>query len=316
MSAWRPSTTTTNARSRNSLPGWQFRPAKQIQRLMAVDAMRRLRAFRDIREYRYVGMGGFEFVDFDLVRRALGIHLMTSIESENPQERLEFNQPYPDIDLRFGTSNEMLPRVALDAPLIVWMDYCCPLRHDVLSDMLLLGEKVQPGSMLVVSVNADVPPSGKRLARLEEMVTRERFPLDISKEEDLDSWKWADAQRRIIRTEILKGIATRGGRTRFEQVLNIQYKDTRRMQTWAGVFVDPAHEEGFQRCAFHELDQFRPGSDPLRISIPILTAREVLNLQERLFMGQAPPSLPWLSARESQSFYELHRWYPPVPAPM
>jgi hypothetical protein len=61
--------------------GWQFRPAKHILRLMTVDVMRRLSAFRPLHEYRYVGLGGYEFVDFDLVRRALGIHSKAATRS-------------------------------------------------------------------------------------------------------------------------------------------------------------------------------------------------------------------------------------------
>jgi hypothetical protein len=48
----------------------------------------------------------------------------------------------------------------------------------------------------------------------------------------------------------------------------------------------------------------------------VLTAREVLRLEEQLVTGSPPPTLPWLKASESESFAELHRWYPPVPAPM
>lgn len=298
------------------MPGWQFRPAKQMQRLMAVDAMRRLSAFRPLKEYRYVGMGGYEFVDFDLVRRSLGLHKMTSIERSGKQDRFKFNRPFLDIDLKFGNSNEMLLEVALEDPLIVWMDYCDPLQGEVLRDVLLLAENMQAGSMLTVSVNADLPEAGQRLSTFEGRVTSDRVPLSVSKESDLDSWKWADAQRRVLTGEVRRGLAGRRDSTRQEQILNIEYRDTNRMQTWGIVFVDPSHEDKFRECAFRDLEQFRPGLDPLRISVPVLTAREVLKLEEGLREGDPPPILPWLTTRESESFADLHRWYPRVPAPM
>jgi hypothetical protein len=296
--------------------GWQFRPAKQMQRLMVIDVMRRLRAFRPLVEYRYVGFGGYEFVDFDLVRRQLGIYRMVSIERSGKPDRYEFNRPFPDIELKFGNSNEMLPEVALEEPLIVWMDYCGKVDGPVLSDVLLFGEKLQPGSMLMVTVNATSDDTGKRLSSLEARVTPARVPMGISRESDFDSWGTADVQRRILAGEVRAGLANRSDATRFEQLVNIRYKDTTRMQTWGAVFVSPATDGLFDRAAFRDLDQVRTGEEALTISVPVLTAREVLELEKKLRAGAKPPTLPWLKGHEAQSFSDLHRWYPPVPAPM
>lgn len=295
-------------------PGWQFRPAKQIQRLMAVDAMRRLCNFRPLHEYRYVGMGAYEFVDFDLVHRALGVHRMTSIEGKVEEARLKFNRPFPDIDLQIGTSNEVLPTIPLDEPLIVWMDYCSKLRHDVLQDALLLGEQLQPGSMLIMTVNASAGPPDERLAKLESRVGRNRVPIDVASDQDLDGWATAEVQRRILLAELGSGLGRRG--VRLEQVLNVQYTDTQRMQTLAGVVVDAAHDGKFAAADFRSLDYVRTGDEALRISVPVLTAREVLDLESKLKNGKTAPTFPWLKRGEAESFAELHRWYPPVPAPM
>jgi hypothetical protein len=297
--------------------GWQFRPAKQIQRLMAVDAMRRLGNFFPLSEYRYVGMGGYEFVDFDLVHRALGVHRMTSMESKVTEERLEFNRPFPEIDLEIGTSNEVLPTIALDGPLIVWLDYCGRLEHNVLQDVLLLGEQLRAGSMLLVTVNAQAGDSTEeRLSELEDRVGSSRIPLDVSSDKDLDGWATAEVQRRILLTEVNAGLAKREDTTRFAQVINVQYRDTQRMQTLGGVFVDPAHDSKLAAADFGSLDHVRMGEEALRIKVPVLTAREVLKLESEIKKGKSAPSFPWLKASEADSFADLHRWYPPVPAPM
>jgi hypothetical protein len=297
-------------------PGWQFRPAKQIQRLMAVDAMRRLCNFRPLHEYGYVGMGGYEFVDFDLVHRALGVHRMTSVEGKVEEARLRFNRPFPDIDLQIGTSNEVLTTIPLDEPLIVWMDYCSKLRHDVLQDALLLGEQLQPGSMLILTVNASADGPDERLAKLESRVGRNRIPIDVEGDRDLDGWAIAEVQRRVLLTELRSGLSRRDEPVRFEQVLNVQYTDTQRMQTLGGVFVDPAHDGMFAAADFRSLDYVRTGDQALRISVPVLTAREVLDLESKLKNGKKAPNFPWLKPGEADSFAKLHRWYPPVPAPM
>lgn len=296
------------------MAGWQFRPAKQILRLMAVDVMRRLSAFRPLPDYRYIGLGGYEFVDFDLVRRALGIHKMTSIESRGNADRFEFNRPFPEIELKFGTSNDMLPEIALDHPTIAWMDYCGPVRDDVLRDVLLLGQHLLPGSMLIISVNATVADPGRRIATLEHRVSKERMPMGVTAERDLDGWRTAAVQRRVMAAELRQAMAGRS--VRFEQLFNVQYRDTQRMQTWGGVFVDAGSDSQFKAADFRSLPQVRTGEDPLQIEVPVLTAREVLKLETELTAGAPAPTLPWLKATESESFAELHRWYPRVPAPM
>ncbi len=298
------------------MAGWQFRPAKQIQRLMAVDVMRQISAFRPLTEYRYVGFGGFEFVDFELVRRSLDIRHMVSIEDREPLDRLKFNCPFPDIEVEYGSSNDILPGLALDQPSIVWMDYCGPVRFDVLQDVLLLGERLLPGSMLLVTVNATVAEDGKRLSTMIERVHVDRIPVDVDSEMDFDGWKTADVQRRILLGELRRGLARREDGARFEQILNVQYRDTQRMQTIGGVVVDAGTEAAYRSAEFRLLSQCRTGEEPLRIKVPVLTAREVLDLESRSEVGGPVPDFTWLKSSEAESFAELHRWYPPVPAPM
>jgi hypothetical protein len=297
--------------------GWQFRPAKQIQRLMAVDAMRRLGNFFPLSEYRYIGMGGYEFVDFDLVHRALGVHRMISIESKVAEDRLKFNRPFPEIDIEIGTSNDILPTLALDGPLIVWLDYCGRLDHSVLQDVLLLGEQLRAGSMLLVTINATAgDPTDERLSELEARVGSARIPLDVSSDNDLVGRATAEVQRRILLTEVNAGLGKRSDAMRFEQIINVQYRDTQRMQTLGGVFVDPAHDSMLAAADFGSLDHVRTGQDALKIKVPVLTAREVLKLESEIKKGKPAPSLAWLKDEEANSFADLHRWYPAVPAPM
>jgi hypothetical protein len=278
--------------------------------------MRKLSAFRPLPEYRYIGFGGFEFIDFDLVKRALDVRRMVSIEDELPLDRIKFNRPSPDIEVVYGHSNEILPGLALDEPSIVWMDYCSPVRFDVLQDVLLLGERMLPGSMLLITVNASVATDGKRLSTLQERVGVDRVPVDVSSEKHLDGWLTAEVQRRVLLEELRRGLAQRSDNARFEQILNVQYRDTQRMQTIAGVVIDPGSEAAFRSAEYRLLPYVRTGSESLRIKVPVLTAREVLNLESRSQLGAPVPSFSWLKQIEADSFADLHRWYPPVPAPM
>ncbi len=299
------------------MAGWQFRPAKHVLRLMAVDVMRRLAAFGPIGHYRYVGFGGYEFVDFDLVHRQLGIVRMTSIESSSKLQRYQFNRPFPDIEVIGGTSNDALPQLALDGPVIVWLDYCTALRQQELQDVRLLGERLRPGSMVLVTVNATTPDDGHRLDVLAERVDSERVPHDLVEERQLDGWAYAVAQRRIMSSEFDAGIVASGPPRRLEQLLDLHYRDTQRMQTWGGVVVDAAREHQLAQADFAALDQVRRrGEAALDVDVPVLTVREVLKLEESMAAGQPSPSLPWLKDKECEAFAALHRWYPAVPAPM
>ncbi len=298
------------------MQGWQFRPNKQIQRLMCVEVMRRMSAFRPLAEYRYVGLGGYEFVDFDLVYRALGIKRMTSIEERGKFERYEFNRPFSEVVIEWGSTNERLPALALDEPLIMWLDYCCSLNKNVLQDVRLLGEKLNAGSMLLISVNADTAPDGERLANLEYRVTSERIPMDVTEETSLDGWGTAAVQRRIMLAELRTALGRRGSGPRFEQLVNIHYRDTSRMQTLGGVFVDAGTEACFKEAEFRNLPHVATGAEADLIRVPVLTAREVLALEQKMGGGNQAAALPWMAKRDTDEFAKLHRWYPRVPAPM
>ena len=135
------------------------RPAKYIQRHMVVDALRRLRAFSPLEEYEYVGFGGMEFVDFELIHRQLGIKRLVSIE-ENGKDaaRFRFNVPFEGVSIKFDKASAVLPTL-LDKPYlrVVWLDYECELNLEVLQDLGTAIRKLVPGSAFIVSVNAQGP---------------------------------------------------------------------------------------------------------------------------------------------------------------
>ncbi len=113
------------------------RPSKHIQRRMVVDAFRKLRAFAPLPEYEYVGFGAYEFVDFELCRRELGIVSMHSIEvNSHQQDRYLFNRPFSDIELHFDRASNVLPDLLEDPVLrIIWLDYTSGIDQEVLQDL-------------------------------------------------------------------------------------------------------------------------------------------------------------------------------------
>ena len=148
---------------------YEFRPAKAAQRMMIVDACRRLTAIAPLVEYQYVGFGGLEFIDFMEFHRGLGVPQMTSIERDtNMQHRLDFNKPYKSIRVLMGEAHNQLPQIDWTKLSIVWLDYTDPLTTDILRDVDYVVRSAPPGSVLIVTVNgaATKVPIPDRLSNL------------------------------------------------------------------------------------------------------------------------------------------------------
>ena len=148
---------------------YSFRPRKQIQRLLIADACQRLRAIAPLESYEYIGFGGFEFVDFDIFRRRLGIQSMVSYEKAAAADRYEFNVPFAEISLKFGAAALHLPFIDKAQLRIVWLDYTQRLDDEVVQDIATSASRLAPGSVLIASVNAVSarPADARRASRAE-----------------------------------------------------------------------------------------------------------------------------------------------------
>lgn len=296
------------------------RPAKHIQRRMVVDALRRLRAFSPLAEYEYVGFGGMEFVDFELIHRELGVQEMTSIELDSHNApRYRFNAPFADLTLKFDRASAVLPTL-LDAPAlrVVWLDYECPLNQEVLQDLGTALRKLLVGSVLIISVNAQGPGrAADRLRDFSANVDPERVPPG-TKDATLAQWGWAEASHEVLVAEAASEVARRFDGADFEQLFRFHYRDGARMLTWGGILLGQANRPAYGNAAFGELTQVRlSGSDPFEISPPLLTMREALHLNVQLPTA-APASLKadGIPVRDLESYADLYRWYPTIPAAM
>jgi hypothetical protein len=296
---------------------YAVRPAKHILRRMIVDACRRISALAPLRDYEYVGFGGFEFVDFDLVHRDLSISRMVSIEFDtSAADRYLFNRPFSDIEMRFDRASAVLPSLLdEERPRIVWLDYESRLNHEVLQDVGTCLRRLEAGSIFVVTVNAQPPtPRSQRRAQLVEDVGEDRIPLGID-DEVLAQWGFAAVQYRILTAEVPIGIERRNAAAQFRQLFHFRYRDGARMLTWGGALVTPAESEQWQ-AAFAELEQTRSADDPLVIEVPALTAKEAIHLNEQLPTRAATLDAKGIPGEDSQAYAGLYRWYPPVPTPI
>lgn len=294
---------------------YAFRPAKRIQRIMAFDALRLLRSFAALDRYRYVGLGGWEFVDFRLVRQELGVRQMVSIEKDtDARDRYEFNRPFAEVELRFGRSDEVLADLHHDVLTIAWMDYTSKVNGVVLADLRLLCHELPVGSAVLVTVNARPDRPDSRRQALADRVGEDLVPAGVD-EDGLDATGLPEVQRQILLQEAERAASMRPNSADVEQILNIRYRDGAPMQTWAFVLVDDSVQQQFAAAPFDALEQYRSGADPVDVTVPVLSLKEVIHLNENIEAGE-PVGVPGVAIAESEAYARLQRWYPPLPSPL
>lgn len=293
---------------------YAFRPAKRIQRMMFCDALRSLRALRGVEEYQYVGLGHWQFVDFELMRREVGIRHMVSIEKNtNQKARFEENAPFEEISLLWGQANECLQSsdVDLTKPTVAWMDYTAKLDSSVLRDLKLLVESVPAGSVIAATFNCRPDREDERLDALERKVGE--VPGDVG-EDDLGPDGLPRIQRRILVEQLDATASMRPGNASLRQFMFLRYADRAPMAFWAGLLVDDTIDEKPALDAFRRMEQFRDDDDFLDVSVPFLSTREVIALNKAIREGHTP-SVRGVESRDRDAYERLHRWYPPVPLP-
>ncbi|MFZ2050424.1 MAG: O-methyltransferase [Solirubrobacteraceae bacterium] len=293
---------------------YAFRPAKRIQRVMFCDAVRLLRAIRPIEEYRYIGLGHWQFVDFELMRREVGVQTMVSIEKNTAhQARFEENKPFGEVDLLFGEAFEKLQEIDLTIPTIAWLDYTSKLTSGGLRDLKFLTEQLPAGSVIAATFNCHPDREDQRLESLIRALG-EVVPGDID-EDELGRDGLPRVQRRILKEQLDAVAAARTPAARMEQFMFLRYMDRTPMMFWAALLVDESIDEEIAPVLLSRLEQFRDRDDFLDVSVPWLTTREVIGLNEQIKTGQVP-TLRGLDRAECEAYAKLHRWYPVVPLPL
>lgn len=293
-------------------PVYAQRPSKAATRLILVEMLQRLAGIQDPRKFQYVGFGALEFLDFDLVHRRLGVKQMTSIEKRPGQVvRQSANVPFNGIDVIEGDAKDVLPGLDWLPLSIVWLDYEDALNYrSVIPAVEYLALKLKPGSVLAVTLRADpYKPITDRVSRLEAEIGPERIPGGTTNA-TLGEWGTAALQRDVLDAVIRAEVATRTGQQdTWNQLLNIQYADTTKMQIVAGIIGAPGVDRSIAACAFSDLDTYRPGKDALRIEVPYLTPKERRLLNERLPRSRgARLRLPGVPAAEVAAYANAYRW--------
>lgn len=252
---------------------YRLRPAKAIERKIIGNFLRCLTPFGEVRNYRYIGFGSTYFSDFILFHKLLHMEEMISIEKDrHAKERFEYNKPFQCIQMEYGTSNEVLPRLKWNNPnwnkkSIVWLDYDNPLEDVVLDDVNLLVSKLVSGSVLIVTVSAEPDKkeglSKDELDKYREKILRERIssnkiPYKEIKPVDLTGKNLVNLYKRIIVNQFkqsfrnVNAARSEEEKKRCKQIFDFRYSDGARMLTLGWLIYDQNDYEKVERCMFDQ----------------------------------------------------------------
>lgn len=283
------------------------RPSKTVCRRIFVETLRRLQALDRLSTYSYVGFGAYQFLDFDLVHRQLGVDKMTSIESsEKLIARCHFNAPYKNIEVVQGSSTTIIPTLDWSGKTITWLDYTRRLGTGEMADCQNLALRMQPGSVLAVTLNGHPGEDGERRQQLADAVGQENVPIGTS-EARLGDWGLAKVQRELVTGILHRALAARGDDATWQQLLNIYYRDGARMQMVVGIVDHPDIHQKIDACRFGDMSEVSPDAEPLIIEIPSLTVRERQALGRKL-PTRTLRSFAGLSEADLAAYARFYRW--------
>lgn len=169
-------------------PVYHLRPNKAVDRNLFVESLVHLGKKMDISHYRYIGFGSYEFDEFKLIYRALGIEDLHSIEMNSDVfRRQRFNKPYDCIQLFNKTCGEYFDEDFDGAKKsIVWADFSVAnQKYSQCQDIANICSKMQEADILRITFNANptgITTGGKQASEI-PAEDRKRIRFNALKEE-------------------------------------------------------------------------------------------------------------------------------------
>jgi hypothetical protein len=294
-----------------------IRPAKQIERKLLIEGLHKLSRGFQIRDYRYVGFGSPFYADFVLFHKYLYIDDMLCIEHGPIRRRMRFNKPFPKVRLRMGEVAEIIPKLDRNRHHIVWLDYDYSLNREMLGDLTGFATTLRPESLLLITVDADprVMEAGDLPDDILEDIReyrRQSLQREIGRyveggirSGDLNRSVLPSLYAKVIVGHLRDALAFRS--LQFLPMFNFSYADGHQMLSIGGMIGTAETLKKLRRTGFYNLPFVTADAEPVGISVPPLTARE------RLWLDQNPrsPRDKFEIGRDAVSHYRrYYRYYP------
>ena len=308
---------------------YRLRPAKIIERRMMAEAFQELRSFGPLKRYRYVGLGSVYFSDFALFHATCNFEDMVSIEDTEDltkQNRFLFNAPLGLIQMEFGHTNTVLPKLVWDTRTVAWLDYDGALVDSVIRDVSFLATNLISGGLLAVSLNASLRDEEngekKGLQLLTERLKGIQALPDWVIQQGSIGTNVGKVYRDILSQCLTLSLNARNAglpkaqKLSSEQIFYFSYKDNAPMLTLGWVIFSDADREKFDACRFQDLGFTRTSEEAFNIVCPHITNAEVraINRCHSRPGGQAVADLP-IPPTEVTKFENLRRYWPLITMP-
>lgn len=303
---------------------YQVRPAKSVERKMMCELVKQIQIIRGIDELRYIGMGAKYFTDFLLFHNEFGVSDMISIEAKRERAiRYEFNKPLKNIQMIYGTTNEVLPQIeGFERKMnLVWLDYDGAFSAEMIYDIETLCRNLYNGSMFFISCNysfrGNVPS--------EKMESFKKSAKDFF-DETMDKKMYTNKNMPKIIMNIINqqisGVMEKRNRInptnklQYMQLLFFTYNDGAPMMTIGGIIVDDKLKEGINRAELNKKLMFvSMGETPFEIEIPKLTYKEIQFILRQIPISDAEYEVNKekyfeIGLDEIRKFEKIYRYYP------
>jgi hypothetical protein len=284
---------TTTTRSFEKF-NYLLRPSKQVERKLILQGL--LALMRDgvaVDAYTYLGFGSPFYADFVMLHKTTGIEDMYCVEAQPVERRMRFNMPYGLVKLRMGTLSETLPDLPRNRRYLAWFDYDYVLNASVLEDLAGMLRIAAPGSIIVVTVEAEARLPDRQLNKELSRLEREVAALRIFRDElsrplgrrveakDLASRELPKVFAQVMRNYLKDHLAATG-EMEFLQLFNTYYADGAQMLTFGGMITPRAEMARLRASSHRKAKGINSGRDPIWIGVPPLTLREKLWLDQRI----------------------------------
>lgn len=310
---------------------YSIRPAKNIERKMMKDIFSRLFVFEELTEYQYIGFGSKYFTDFTFFHRTLGCKKMSSIECDSMNiARYEFNKPYDFIQMYFGYSYQILPKLKYIDKTIVWLDYDYSFNSEVMADLIFLVENLNSGSVMSVSFSCDIPKISKlkeKYSNIEKGYFKRYFEEifgDIGVDLDDRGWniqnKFSNFISEKVYNRLLATISIRNSdlepseKLNLEQIFYFSYADGIPMITFGWLIFSEADRDKYNVLNLGKFNFYSNRFDqPYTIENCHLTIKEIRSLMSKMPMiddNDLPIEEKIIPAEMQRSFAKNYQYFP------
>jgi hypothetical protein len=285
---------------------YHLRQNKAIERNLLIELLTRIGNVCNISDYEYIGFGGPFLEDHKALHAALRITRMHSIErDDNTYKRQQFNFPAQFVTFHHKSSDEFLREHEFsDKGTICWLDYTQPSDlKSQLDEFRSTCMKLSPFDVVKITLNAHPECLGGkesdnasiqkiRLKTLTEKIG-DYIPSNAI-EDDLTQKKYPSLLQRCIKNSVSDlSLGVTG--CYFQILSSFSYQDGQQMLTVTGIMLEAADDASastfleqsrIKHWKFSNLDW----KNPETISVPTLSAKERMRLDELLPMSDDEPA--------------------------